>query len=318
MKRTSAALSLSIVLASAIVRCKAVALDAIRSRAQILNSRPKSWGGTLLDCSWNEADVERWLNDSNSSYWQRNWACSGAKLPTKLNQKKIRPTIACIGDSNTRGTGLGIGGPQAWWVNNFPAQLYFHRLLRHRYNVVNLGIAGTKVQKKGTTNYWNMPHWNNVLPALSNVAIVIVQLGTNDAIVGSWNRTAFRHDYIMMLQNIAEMYPHATIITSVPPPVSKYASEVKGYAYVNTELGTEIATATHMANLSVPVQKVNMQHVFAGQDAAALKDAAAVGEDRKMLPPRQPETLLQGDGVHVLRAGHTLMADTFAALVPMP
>jgi lysophospholipase L1-like esterase len=305
--RTSVSLSLSIALASASVRCKAVALDTIQSSAPGLEG-PKYWGATLLDCSWNEADVERWLNDSNSRYWQRNWACSAKQLPTKLNQKKIKPTIACIGDSNTRGIGLGVG-KDAWWTHNFPAQLYLHRLLRHRYNVVNLGIAGSKAQKTGLDTYWNMPHWNHVLPVLSNVRIVIVQLGTNDATAGSWNRTAFRHDYSMMLHKIAEMHPRATIITSVPPPVSKYASEVKGYAYVNTELGTEIDTARDTANVSVPVQSVNMQRVFAGQDLDAT-----TGMPRAL----HPETLLQGDGIHVSHAGHILMADTFASFVPMP
>lgn len=224
-----------------------------------------------------------------------------------LNQKKIRPTVACIGDSNT--VGIGLFRP---WVTNFCAQLCVHPLLRHRYNVVNLGIAGTGAQRmsNGTNTYWTMPHLRKILPALSTVAIVIVQLGTNDARVGHWDKTAFRRDYITMLESIAEMHPHATIVTSTPPPVSKYASEVRGYAYVNTELGAEIAMATSTANLSAPRKNINMQHVFAGRDAAALNDGATAGE--------QPEALLQDDGVHASHAGHALMADTFAALVPMP
>jgi lysophospholipase L1-like esterase len=317
--RTSTALSLCIVLASAIVRCKAVALDA--STRHPLRSM---WGGGLLDCSWDEADVGRWLDSANSSYWQRNWVCSDAKLPTRL--KKTRPTIVCIGDSNTR----GIGVPTAW-KSNFPAQLHSHSLLRNVYNVVNLGIAGSRAQRSNTstTSYWNTPHWNKVLPALSNVAFVIVQLGTSDARVGLWNRTAFRHDYVMMLQKINEMHPKAVIITSVPPPVSKYASERRGFAYVNNELGPEIVMATDiMTKLSMPLKHVNMQTAFAAHDAAALKDAAIVGEQpkrrldrllRKMLPPWQPETLLQDDGLHATLPGHALMADTFAdAIEPMP
>jgi len=205
--------------------------------------------------------------------------------------------------------------------------MYFNnKSISRLYNVVNLGIAGTSVQKRGPVNYWGMPQWKTVLPALSDVAIVIVQLGTNDAKLGVWNKTAFREDYILMLQNITDMHPHATIITSIPPPVSKEASEEGGggYSYVNSELGTEITMATNTARLSRLSPLVNMQRVFKGHDSVALEDAATVGEQPKGLPsrlrrwmlPRQlPESLLQGDGVHVSQAGHNLMAHTFATLI---
>mmetsp|Transcript_76869 Transcript_76869/g.204086 ORF Transcript_76869/g.204086 Transcript_76869/m.204086 type:complete len:313 (+) Transcript_76869:47-985(+) len=298
--------TLCTILAIVIVRCKAVALD---------------WtaGEYYLDCSWDTLDIGKWYDRPNGSYWGNRWKCSNAKLAQWVNMTGGRPTIACIGDSNTRGLGL-----RNKWKNAFPARLHRHRRLNWRYNTVNLGVAGTTAQRsnRGTANYWGMPQWNDILPALRNVAMVIVQLGTNDATVGVWNRTVFRNDYIRMLQNITKMHPHATIITSVPPPVSMVAA--KKYAYVNNELVTEIGMATRMASLSVPRKNVNMQHVFAGQDAAASEDDAAMGEQaqrllprmlRKMLPRRMPGWLLQDDGVHVSQAGHDVMASTFAALV---
>lgn len=300
MLRTSA--SLSIVLVSAIVRCGTIALD------------NKSTSG-YLDCSWDTLDVEKYHDNPNGHYWRIKWACSDARLAAWLNQTQGRPTIACIGDSNTRGIGLAKK-----WRHAFPARLYGHHLLSRRYKVVNLGIAGTAAQRNhgGHANYWSSPHWKQVLPVLSDVAIVLVQLGTNDARDGIWKRTAFRDDYIMMLQNITEMHPNATIITSIPPPVGKVASEMPGgYAYVNNQLGEEIVTATNMAHLSAPRTNINMQPVFTGHEAAVLKDVAAVGEQPKQhkMPRLVSKSLLQGDGVHASQAGHELMADTLAALI---
>jgi len=306
MMRKPTSVFLCLVLASAVVHCEALALD--RESPKAFSRRPRRVGaGSYLDCSLEEKHVQEWLE--NGSFWQNRWECSDVQLAIWLNQTRGVPTIVCIGDSNTRGLGLEKKFRKwaKWHLPAFPMHMYKSIQFREQYNVVNLGVAGASAQRGKAVSFWSLPQWKNVLPALSNVAAVVVQLGTNDAKLGAWNKTAFRDDYIMMLQNITDMHPHASIITSIPPPVDAGASDyAKDYVYVNNELGTEITAATNAAHLSAPHKVINMQDVFTGHDAVALKDAAAEDGQRG---------LLQDDGVHVSTAGHNLMSDTFAKAI---
>jgi len=277
-KPTSAAL---LILASSVVRSKAVALD---------------WNpsGLYLDCSWDTSGLRGWEYKGRTPH---NWPCSRGQLANLSRQNK-RPTIACIGDSITEG--LAVPPP-----DSYPAQLY--HLLKQQYNVINLGVADTVAQRLtylGGHSYWGLPHWWKVVPNLSRVDIAIVQLGTNDAKVGKWNKTAYRADYLLMLQHLRQMHPNATIITSIPPPVNRMTFKVQPEV-VKTELGPEISMATEMAGLGW--RPVDMQREFEIATAAASRRADVSGE--------QPKKLLLPDELHPSKAGHAVMAETFAVLI---
>jgi len=264
-----------ILLASAVVRSTAVAID-------------RSFAGQYLDCSWTTKDFRHFADTGHTAH---SWPCRGEKLKAWTEKNRHVSTIVCIGDSITEGSGLHKK-KQA-----YPHQLYVQ--LRRQYNVVNLGVAGVGVRRLASSpsfsSYLGSPHWSRVIQRLSNVHTVIVQLGTNDAALGTWNRTAFRDDYVVMLQFAQKMYPHADIITSIPPPCEKVAWYSPEPGIVNNELGTEITAATKLANLEGP--PVNMQNMFASQNATA------------------PGPLLQKDGLHPSTAGHYVMASAFITAI---
>lgn len=289
-KTTSAALFL---LASSVVRCRAVALD---------------WNpsGLYLDCSWDTGGLRGWEYKGRTPH---NWPCSRKQLANFSSQNNRR-TIACIGDSITEGLFLPPG-------DSYPAQLY--HFLRQQYNVVNLGVADIVAQRftyLGGHSYWGLPHWRKVVPNLSRVDIAIVQLGTNDAKVGKWNRTAYRDDYLLMLQSLRQMHPNATVITSIPPPVNRMTFHVQPEV-VNHELGPEIRAATERAGLGR--RPVDMQREFAMRRWPALGGGppgvgAGASGYAKALGERSGELLLP-DELHPSRAGHAVMAEAFAALI---
>jgi len=276
MQRTGRFLSL--LLASAVVRSRAVAVD----RPWLQSWRSQSPAGRYLDCSWGTRDVKHFKYRGRHKSL---WPCRETKL-AKLSHENNKGTVVCIGDSITKGIGVN-------WMEAYPHQLYLQ--LRQQYNVVNLGVASASLQRFSNSSYWDFPHWTQALQGLRNVQIVIVQLGSNDAQIGMWNRTAFRDDYVLMLQFLKKMYPRAAIITSIPPPCVKLTFYHVQPEIVKNELKSEIITARIMAGLEGP--PVNMQSSFAAENATA------------------PSPLLQTDGLHPSSAGHAVMSSTLVTAI---
>lgn len=282
-KRASAILfSGSVILASTIVRVNAIAIqvDGAGSRLKNIDFPSVDATGLYVDCSWSTGALRayEWRGRIGDT-----WNCR--KVPNFTSQNKKR-TIACIGDSITQG--LGVSGWEA-----YPAQL--HRLLQSQYNVVNLGVSDSVVQRfyqQGSHTYWNVPQWKKVVPNLQ-IDIAIVQLGTNDAKTMNWNQSAFGDDYLLMLRKLREMYPKATIITSVPPPVSRLTYDVQPEV-VNHHLRKVIEDARREAHLKGP--PVDMQVAFASTEASSAE-------------------LYLRDQLHPSVAGHATMAKVFAAAV---
>lgn len=288
-KRASAILlSGSVILASTIVRVNAIAIqvDGAGSRQELVRLANIDFPsvdatGLYVDCSWSSGALRAYEYRGRTA---DSWGCRKVLNFTSQNKKR---TIACIGDSITQG--LGVPGWEA-----YPRQL--HGLLHSQYNVVNLGVADTVAQRLsylGGHSYWGLPHWRKVVPNLSRLDIAIVQLGTNDAKTTNWNETAYGDDYLRMLRELRRMHPKATIITSVPPPVSRLSYDVQPEV-VNHHLRKVIEDARRSAHLKGP--PVDMQAAFASAAASA-------------------GGLYLRDQLHPSTAGHAIIARVLAAAV---
>ena len=91
-------------------------------------------------------------------------------LTVTLNcEQKNKMTIACVGDSITFGARLEDPA-----TNAYPARLQL--LLGDSYEVINLGVGGCTLIRKGKPTVWNQ------LTKIkkSNPDLVVISLGTND------------------------------------------------------------------------------------------------------------------------------------------
>jgi lysophospholipase L1-like esterase/pimeloyl-ACP methyl ester carboxylesterase len=80
--------------------------------------------------------------------------------------------IACVGNSITYG--MGVENREK---NSYPAQL--QAMLGSGYQVLNYGVSGTTLLRKGNRPYWATEQYNQSLS--SNPNIVLIKLGTNDS-----------------------------------------------------------------------------------------------------------------------------------------
>lgn len=123
-------------------------------------------------------------------------------------QKKIR--IACIGNSITYGA--GIVNRQN---NNYPTQL--QAMLGTEYEVMNFGVSGTTLLKKGNNPYWKTNQYAAALA--SNPDIVFIKLGTNDS--KAVNRPfydEFENDYAALIASFSQLETKPRIVLLLPVP----------------------------------------------------------------------------------------------------
>ena len=125
-----------------------------------------------------------------------------------LNAQTIR--IACIGNSITYGAAM-VNREK----NAYPAQL--QAMLGAQYEVMNFGVNGTTLLKKGNIPYWNTPEYSNALK--SNPSIVFIKLGTNDSkLINRSFYNEFNNDYTSLIQSFRALPSHPRIVLLLPLP----------------------------------------------------------------------------------------------------
>ena len=82
--------------------------------------------------------------------------------------------IVAVGDSITEGYCSSDNKKMAW-----PAQLMDMLWDNDKYEVINLGLGGRTMMKKGDLPYWNEPFYQKALT--SEADVVVLMLGTNDS-----------------------------------------------------------------------------------------------------------------------------------------
>lgn len=123
-------------------------------------------------------------------------------------QSKIK--IACVGNSITYGAGV-VNREK----NNYPMQL--QNMLGDGYEVMNFGVSGTTLLKKGNSPYWNTDTYKKALQ--SQPDIVFIKLGTNDS--KAVNRPfydEFESDYVALIQSFRQLERHPRIVLLLPIP----------------------------------------------------------------------------------------------------
>lgn len=117
--------------------------------------------------------------------------------------------IACVGDSIT--FGALVKGRK---TNCYPAQL--GKRLGNGYSVRNFGANGHAVQKSADKPYWQHPYFKASTDFEPD--IVLLMLGTNDALERNWRGAApFIADYREMIDRYQSL-PKRPVICLMTPP----------------------------------------------------------------------------------------------------
>lgn len=132
---------------------------------------------------------------------------------TTTSPKIVR--VACVGDSITFGAFASKNSKK------YPAQL--QRMLGPNYHIMNFGHCGAcllRIKPPGKrSRYWDTTEFNASLR--SKPDIVVIMLGTNDAIKDTWPkyRANFVPDYIALICKYMHLSSRPTVMIAVPPPV---------------------------------------------------------------------------------------------------
>lgn len=130
-----------------------------------------------------------------------NFTISFAQVPIK---------VACVGNSITQGPGRDN-------PDSYPLQM--QKILGDQYEVVNFGVSGRTLLKKGDFPYWEEPQFEEVLAFSPD--ILVIKLGTNDSKPQNWQfKEEFVGDYIEMVKTFKKsMAKKGKVYICIPVPV---------------------------------------------------------------------------------------------------
>lgn len=174
-------------------------------------------------------------------------------LGDSFAQSKIR--IVCIGNSITYGSGLTDRSKES-----YPAQL--QTLLSSGYEVLNFGVSGATMLKKGNKPYWNTPEYQKVLASEANV--VFIKLGTNDSkLINRPMMGDFVSDYKEMISILRRLPGKPRIVLLLP--VKAFSDEKFGISgtYLKDSIMPSVQKIAYDENLEV----IDLYSLFADKDA---------------------------------------------------
>src|SRR6476660_4697791 len=113
--------------------------------------------------------------------------------------------VACIGDSIT-------ALPSSWCGD-------LSTKLGAGYTVSNFGVSGTNLAKNVAQPYWTSAQYTPSHTFAPN--IVIIMLGTNDAIPNTWNggKSHFEKDYEELIDTYTSLGSKPKIYMIIPTPI---------------------------------------------------------------------------------------------------
>lgn len=203
-------------------------------------------------------------------------------------KEKKKITLACVGDSITFGARLD--DPDS---DSYPAQL--QQLMGERYQVVNLGVGGCTLLRKGRPTVWDQ------LDRIRETApdMVVISLGTNDTCgMGTcgdrkcWEyKDEYRGDYLDLIDTLRALPTQPRIWIAAPSPMV---------------LETPGLSAERRAGLSV--RKPRLQELI-----QTVKEIAQTNQlgfiDLNTPLDHRPELFTEEDGVHPNQAGYRAIAE---------
>jgi len=196
--------------------------------------------------------------------------------------------ILCVGDSITRGY-----QSSNHTLTSYPARLQQILSLSspsNVFNVINAGVDGATALKVSSIPYWSTVVFQNSLSVVKKMSVLVIQLGTNDAIYFKMgNETQFIIDYKSLIETYRDLNPKLKVFIAIPPPVYQVIENyyVTG---VNHKLPSLIKRISHET-------KCHLIDVF-----------NALGGDKLT-----KKECFNQDGVHPNDMGHNLIAETVAA-----
>ena len=140
-------------------------------------------------------------------------------LSTRISAQIEPIRVACIGNSITFGS--RIKNPE---LDSYPSQLGM--ILGDGFNVINFGISGRTMLKKGDHPYWIEPELQQALDYKPD--IIVILLGTNDTKPFNWiYKDEFIPDYISMIDTFLTIESEPVIYACYPPPSFNPASGIR-------------------------------------------------------------------------------------------
>ncbi|MCX2450288.1 GDSL-type esterase/lipase family protein [Pedobacter sp. PLR] len=192
-------------------------------------------------------------------------------------QSKMR--IVCVGNSITFGSGLKDRARES-----YPAQ--FQAMLGPAYEVLNFGVSGATMLKKGNKPYWNTPEYQQVLA--SRPDLVFIKLGTNDSkLINRAQMGSFVADYKEMVHSFQGLASKPKVVLLLPLK-----------AFSETKFGI---SGTYLKDSLMP-----MVQQIAYEERLELLDLYALFADK--------EALL-ADKVHPNAAGDTFIAERLKSFI---
>jgi len=160
-------------------------------------------------------------------------------------EKKIR--IACVGDSITAG--------------GYPAIL--NKLLGDRYEVLNLGVSGATLMKKGDYSYWGLGKIEEA--AKFGPDIVTIMLGTNDAKPQNYRQhpETFIEDYKALIAAMKGLPSKPKVYVMIPVPVFGNG----GFGIDGTVLRKEVTPLIIKAAKETRTKTIDLYTPLAGSPA---------------------------------------------------
>jgi len=176
-----------------------------------------------------------------------------AQKPAISKKEPLR--IACVGNSITYGSGVANREKNA-----YPAQL--QELLGSQYKVVNFGVGGRTLLKKGDRPYWETEAYENALEFKPD--LVFIKLGTNDSKIQ--NRVylnEFESDYEEMIQNFKNQNAQVKVVILLPVP-----SFLKGTASIwNPVIKNEIIPKLKNVAYKTNVELLDLYQLFINKES---------------------------------------------------
>lgn len=180
------------------------------------------------------------------------WALS---ISSSLIYAQSKFRIACVGNSITYGSGL-----KDRLTESYPARL--QALLGSKYEVLNFGVSGATVLKKGNKPYWNTPEYQQVMNAAPD--LVFIKLGTNDSKqINRAEMPGFEADYKEMIRAFKGLSTKPRVVLLLP--IKAFSDEKFGIS--GTYLKSNMIPVIQKIAYDEQLEILDLYSLFADKEA---------------------------------------------------